>query len=99
MKKLFVLVRKDMPMAYQAGQAGHAVAEFMKTYPGEWNNEILVYLWVDNEHELEKWFNNLHRKIWFPVRFREPDLNNESTALAVLCSENIVGKLNLMGVE
>lgn len=33
-EKLYILIRGDLPKAYQAVQAGHAVAEFMLRNPG-----------------------------------------------------------------
>lgn len=48
MKKLYVISRGDLPLAYQAVQAGHAVAQWMLDSGGanEWNNQTLVYLHV-----------------------------------------------------
>lgn len=99
MKKLYVLVRNDLPWANQAVQAGHAVGEFMNVNPKEWRNEILVYLSVPNEQHLENWFYKLNLKLLSPVKFHEPDLNNSLTAIAVMCPDNVVSKLKLMGAN
>lgn len=99
MNKLFVLIRNDMPIAYQGVQAGHAVAKFMLDHPGKWNNEILVYLNVSNEKMLKLWKYKFENKFFDFSCFHEPDLNNEMTALSVMCSDSLVAKLNLMGSE
>lgn len=50
MNRLYVLIRNDLPIAYQAVQAGHAVAEWIKIHGlQEWSNETLVYLSVPDE--------------------------------------------------
>lgn len=59
MKKLYVLIRKDLPIAYQAVQAGHAVAEWMIKGTGEWKNHTLVYLHVKNEEHIKNWMYKL----------------------------------------
>lgn len=33
MKKMYVLIRKDLDVNYQAVQAGHALAQFMLEHP------------------------------------------------------------------
>lgn len=56
MKKLFILVRKDLKQSSSAVQAGHAVAQFMLDYPtSDWNNDYLIYLKVRNIQELKFW--------------------------------------------
>lgn len=97
MKKLFVLVRNDIPTSDQAVQAGHAVAKFMLTYPGLWSNEILVYLSVEDKEELTLWKYKTSNKFLDHSVFSEPDMNNEITAIALMCKDSFVGKLNLMG--
>ena len=43
--KLYVLVDNSLPIAYQAVQSGHAVAEWLLKVPNQnWNNQTLVYL-------------------------------------------------------
>lgn len=50
MKKLYVLVRKDLSKSQQAVQAGHAVAEFLLNNDDHgWDNGTLVYLGVPDE--------------------------------------------------
>lgn len=81
MKKLYVLVRKDLAPSYQAVQAGHAVAKWL-LHDQSWQNETLIYLGVRNEEDLTHWAEKLNKKDVSYVMFREPDINNQATALA-----------------
>lgn len=92
-EKLYVLVRKDLPKNYQAVQAGHAVAEYLLKNPKtKWNNGTLVYLQVQDEYELKKWMSKINNSICF----REPDINNEITSIAVLSTGEIFSNLKLL---
>lgn len=53
MKKLFVLVRKDLNESYRFVQGTHAVAQWMLDYPNTWLNSTLVVLEVANSEQLE----------------------------------------------
>ena len=98
MKKLFVIVRKDLSTSQQAVQAGHAVAAFLLRgqFFRRWQNETLIYLGVKGLIQLE----NLKRKLDFAeikyTEFREPDLNNEVTAIASEQQSKIFERLNLL---
>ena len=96
MKKLFVLVRADLPLNYGAVQAGHAVAEFVLNRPNSWSNEILIYLKVKSLFQMQIIRDRfVKEKIDF-IEFKEPDLNNEITAIATTHENNIIKKLNLL---
>lgn len=93
-KKLYVIVRGDLSRSQRAVQAGHAVAEWCQqeasrwvwdgrevTTPSwRWQNGTLVYLKVADLSELEKLYSETKEA----VAFREPDLNMQMTAVAVL---------------
>lgn len=87
MKKLVVLVRKDLPsLAYKAVQGAHAVAAFMRFNEGEWFNETLVF--VEATKEQMNIAKIKARWIELPTSsFYEPDMNNEQTALAIGCNK------------
>jgi hypothetical protein len=90
-------VRKDLSPSQRAVQAGHAVAEFLLHGPfSRWNNGTLVYLGVKGLYQLE----NLKRKFENDgigyIEFREPDLNNEVTAITTDINNKYVEKLNLL---
>ena len=75
--KLYVVVQSDLSKAQQAVQAGHAVAEFLKTNPNTlWSNGTLVYL---KQKDLN-WLYGIKNYEW--AEFREPDLGNQVTAVA-----------------
>jgi len=83
MKKLYVIVRKDLTTSQMAVQAGHAVAEYLlHSHFFRWQNETLIYLGVKNLNQLEKLKYKLGIENIKYIEFREPDLNNEVTAIA-----------------
>jgi hypothetical protein len=77
MKRLYVIVDETLPKSYQAAQAGHAIAEFMKTSK-EWNNEVLILLKAPYG-TIKKYASTPYCKF---VGFSEPDLENRLTAVA-----------------
>ena len=95
--KLYIIVRKDLTHSQRAVQAGHALAEYLLHSPYfRWKNETLIYLGVKGLKQLE----NLKRKLALQgtnyVEFREPDLNNEVTAIASDESNKIFERLKLL---
>ncbi len=97
MTKLFVIVRKDLSISQRAVQAGHAVAEFLLRGPlSRWKNGTLIYLGVKGLNQLE----NIKQKFEWEdipyIEFREPDLNNEITAIATEVLSKHVERLNLL---
>jgi hypothetical protein len=101
MKRLYVLVNKNLPCSLPAVQAGHVVAEFCLRSPQamEWNNEYLIYLEVYSFMELENWEFNFFKRDIPVTRFFEPDMGNDMTAICALIADEDVGflgKLNLL---
>jgi len=80
MKRLYVLVSKKLNPVYGCVQGGHAVAQFLLDNYSEqdWNNSYLIYLYAD----LDKWTKKLRKKHYQFTEYREPDLNDEVTAIA-----------------
>lgn len=94
--KLYVVTRKDLSKSQQAVQAGHALAEYLLTTDTSWTNGTLVYLKVDNEDELKSLTALLkHGKIHF-TSFKEPDFNNQLTAIASLGSNDYFANMSLL---
>ena len=94
--KLYVLVRKDMTPSQQAVQGGHAVAEFLLRCSQSWSNETLIYLGVKGELQLKKWIHKLsHINVKF-ASWREPDMDNQVTAIATCADESMFKNLNLL---
>lgn len=96
--KLYVIVRKDLTISQRAVQAGHALAAYLLrgSFLRRWKNETLIYLGVKGLKQLE----NLKRKFDFEnidyTEFREPDLENEITAIATDVDNRYVERLNLL---
>ena len=93
--KLYVVVRDDLTTAQKAVQAGHALAAWMLTNT-EWRNQTLVYLKARNKTHLL----NITMKLLYSgithVRFHEPDIGNEITAIASLGTNPTFKKLQLL---
>jgi len=69
-------------------QAGHAAIDFQHRHPEiskKWwtDSNYLVYLAVKNEHELEQILNTADSRLIIHTAFREPDLLNSLTAIAL----------------
>lgn len=77
-----------MTPAYQAVQSGHAAIQFQYEYPEiakEWfkNSNYLIYLSVENEESLKNLIEKAELKGIKCSVFREPDISNEITAIAL----------------
>ncbi len=98
MKKLFVIVRKDLSTSQQAVQAGHAVAAFLLhgQFFRRWKNQTLIYLGVKGLIQLTNLKRKLDNNDVPYVEFREPDIGNQVTAIATDYHTKIFDKLNLL---
>lgn len=106
-EKLRVVSRRDLSIAYQAVQSGHAAIDFQHQHPveaSEWQKQsnYLAFLTVADEAELIKLIS---RAILSGIKhtiFREPDINNEITAVAFEPSEaakRLTSSCPLLGKE
>jgi peptidyl-tRNA hydrolase len=82
MSKLYILVRGDLSKSQQAVQACHATAEFMLNY-NIWENETIVLLKVRDLKDLHGWKSRIVGMGIGYSEFHEPDIGDESTAIAV----------------
>ncbi len=102
MRKMYVLVRKDLAGSQPAVQAGHALAEFLLNHENHgWDNGTLIYLSVKNEDELLDWGYKLATLDVPFSSFTEPDIGDQTTAIAAVdCSEKrlsgLFKRLNLL---
>lgn len=85
--KVYVLVRRDLPWPVRCVQAMHAVMQLTHDigYKVGWglNGPAVVLLGIKDEAELTDWLirlNDNDSTPW-PVSFKEPDLNNQLTAV------------------
>ena len=85
--KLTTIVRKDLSTGYKIVQTAHAVADFAKEHSEQFNSWKLGsnYLCCLEASEFKIWriVDTLKDKgVKFTI-FREPDIGNEMTAIAV----------------
>lgn len=95
--KLYVITHKDLSVSQRAVQAGHAVAEFCLHSPfSSWSNGTLIYLGVRNLNQLEKLMYQLNNENVTYIEFREPDLDNQVTAIATDQHSEIFERMRLL---
>jgi peptidyl-tRNA hydrolase len=86
--KLYIITHSDLPLKYQVPQSNHAAMEFAAQYPTEFlewhkkSNSIIV-LNCQNERKLIEFAQKLRDKGIKFSEFREPDIGNELTAIAI----------------
>ena len=85
---VYCLVRRDLSHPQMIVQAGHSLIEATKTFEPPQEHPHLIVCGIRNEQRLLRAAKNLEAAgIRFEI-FREPDKNNENTALA---TETITG--------
>lgn len=93
--KLYVLIDKTLEPVYGCVQGGHAVAQWLIEHESGWNNEYLIYLSAD----VNRWKKKLSERLIDFTEFKEPDLGNKTTSLAVLGHDNLFKKLKLISTN
>ena len=98
MKRLYILTLLNIKCSSPAVQAGHAIAEWMlkSKETQEWKNGHLIYLSLNTSLDLFKWKNKLIDGGYSFITFKEPDLDNQETAIACLTDEKIFKNLKLL---
>lgn len=90
-------MRKDLSPSQWAVQAGHAVAEFLLRGPfSRWSNGTLIYLGVKGLNQLENLKYKLDTLGVVYSEFKEPDIGNETTAIATDKYCELFNKLRLL---
>ena len=93
MQRLYVLIDNKLDSIYGCVQGGHVVAEWLLNHPNQdWNNNYLIYVSAD----VSRWKERLELLGIDYTEFKEPDLNNQITALAVLNNDRIFKNLKLV---
>lgn len=88
-----MLIDKELDSIYGCVQGGHVVAEWLLKHPKQdWNNSYLIYVSAD----VLVWKEKLDILEVDYTEFREPDLDNKITALAVLDNDKLFKKLRLI---
>lgn len=81
MERLYIIADENLSIGYQAVQSGHAVAQFLIDNPNQtWNNQFLIFL--SGDLNKTKYFLD-EKGIPYTI-FKEPDLNDQITALACI---------------
>ena len=93
MQRLYILIDNNLDSIYGCVQGGHVVAQWLLNHPNQdWNNSYLIYVSAD----ISKWKEKLDILEVDYTEFREPDLNNQITALAVLNNDKMFKNLRLI---
>ena len=93
MQRLYVLIDNNLDSIYGCVQGGHVVAQWLLNHPNQdWNNSYLIYVSAD----ISKWKEKLDILKIDYTEFKEPDLNNQVTALAVLNNDKMFKNLKLV---
>ena len=87
-QKLIIITRRDLHPGYQAVQSAHAAVDFQHQHPEiskQWNTQsnYLIILSVENEEQLLLFLEKVKWKNIKYTAFREPDIDNELTAIAI----------------
>lgn len=86
-QKLTIVTRKDLTAGYQTTQAIHAAIQFTFEYPEiskEWYKDpYLAVLSTQDENSLKKLISKAKDKGIKVSIFREPDIDNQITAIAL----------------
>lgn len=83
MRKLYVIINEELDPIYGCVQGGHAVAGYIKKYGSSyWGNDYLIYLKAPLSEIYRLCAECSEDKSNF-FGWREPDLDNEYTAIAV----------------
>ncbi len=106
-EKLRVVTRRDLSLSYQAVQAAHAAVDFQHQHPEvatQWHKKsnYLAFLTVADEHALIGLITKAIMKGIKHTIFREPDVDNQITAVAFEPSEasrKLTSSLPLLGKE
>ena len=91
-RRLYVLIDKSLDPVYGCVQGGHAVAAYLLEHPYGWKNQYLIYLYAD----LKKWVGKLNYFGLDYSIFKEPDLANQITAVAVESDGKLFKNLQLV---
>lgn len=102
-QKLVIVTRGDLTDGYKAVQSTHAAINFIFEHPSRadpwYQSNYLVQLEVKNEKQLKLLIQNCERNNLTHTIFREPDIGNEITAIAIEPSpvtQKLVKKIPLL---
>jgi hypothetical protein len=91
-KKLYIICDHELSESQKAVQSAHAAAQFLKEHPfAPWTNGTLVLLQTEPD-KYARSFDEITRRFYYKgshnwnyhTDWREPDMNNSITAVAVM---------------
>lgn len=99
--KMVVITRADMPPGYQLVQSVHAMADFAAAHPQAFlawqkGTNTLACLAVPDEAALANLWDKLGKYGVPQTAFREPDVEDQLTAICILGTELIRSKLRYL---
>lgn len=89
-----MITHNELPADYQIPQAMHAAMEFSQQYKEEcamwyFHSNSVIVLAAKNDRELWEFSQKLKREGLKYSEFREPDIGNELTAIAIVPNERV----------
>ncbi len=79
---MYVFTRRDLEPVHRVVQVGHAVIESTKIFPYQGEHPYLIVFGCKTEKSLENALDTCRSQGITVVEFREPDRDNELTAIA-----------------
>jgi len=100
MNRIYTLTRTDISAGQQAVQAGHSLAQYIIDWnphiTKDWANGSIINLGLGSEKSLKRWIKKIEKyRLKYSI-FREPDMNNEITSIAVLSDGKIFKGIPLL---
>ena len=91
-ERIYTITRKDISFGQKIVQSNHASTQYLIDHSphtkGKWNNGSIICLELGNEKSLKRWIKKLEDNDIAHSIFREPDMDNEITAISALsCGE------------
>lgn len=92
--KLVSITRQDLNPGYQVVQTAHAIADFAYDHPDifrQWKSESnsIITLSTKDEASLIDLYSRLKEKTSFITAFREPDIQDQMTAICLYATVDI----------
>ena len=79
---IYVFVRRDLSSPQRVVQVGHCLIEVQKKFPYQGDHPYLIVMGMKSEKSLRNVLDFLQERGIMGVEFREPDRDNELTAVA-----------------
>lgn len=96
-QKLYILVKEDLTPAQKIVQAAHAVQAWTIMFKPTGVYTKVVCDVSDWDYDIQK--RKMHQRMIQYAEFKEPDMGNRPTALAVLYDGNMFSHLPLVGED